>query len=111
MTILKTQTSTLGALSAVSGVLDVSDADFMSVQITGTFVGTLNFQASLDNITFFQFAIHQSANATSTADVVSATTTFLGYKSVWALRFVRVEMIAYTSGSAVVTLSSSRSTK
>jgi hypothetical protein len=111
MTILKTETTTLGALNAATAVVDISDADHLAVQITGTFAGTLTYQGSLDNVTFFALAMRSSAQTTATTLTNTTTTTGIAVQAVGPFKFFKVTMTAYTSGSASVAIVSSRTSK
>lgn len=78
---------------------DVSSYGTLSVQVTGTFAGTLTFQGSNDNTTFFSVNYITAASATT---VPSQTTTTIGLYSVPVeFRYFRLRMTAFTSGSAV----------
>jgi len=111
MTILKEATSTLGALNATTSVFDVSDADDVSLQITGTFVGTITFYVSNDGVAYYQFAMHQTGNAAATTDAATSTTTGLFSKKCAPFEYVKAIMTAYTSGSATALFTSSRTSK
>lgn len=99
----------LGALNAVADISGTEPAysspDEYYVNITGTFVGTVTFQGSLDGITWFSLKAEEAAAGT----VVSSTTAV----GAWIIRsfplFVRAIMSAYTSGAAVVAWSETTS--
>jgi hypothetical protein len=107
-TIIKESTSTLGALNASSAVVDISDADVIAVQINGTFVGTMNFYASFDDVTYFQFALHQSTQTSATTDIANTTSTGIWSKPCASLKYFKTIMNAYTSGSATMLVVTSR---
>jgi hypothetical protein len=91
------QTGSLGALNAV--VFDTFDAvDFqsVSVQVSGTFVGTITFQVSNDGTNWFNKILSYSNN---NGQGVSATTPTVAFGDLGA-RYFRAQMTAYTSGTA-----------
>lgn len=98
-TIVSTQTQSLSS-AAFGTPIDISSADFVSVQIGGTWAATWVFQASLDNISWHSFAMHNTANATSNADVNTATTVAFYSKPCTSIKYFRVGLSAYTSGTA-----------
>ena len=111
MTILKTDTSTLGALNATTPAVDISDADDVAIAITGTFVGTVSFYVSVDGVDFFSFAMHQTGNGAATTDVLSTTTSLMFSKDCAPFKYFKATMTAYTSGSASAIIVSSRTSK
>jgi hypothetical protein len=98
-TIINTITQSLSD-SAARPFIDISNADFVSVQIDGTFVGTWVFQASLDNSSWANFAMHQISTTTATTDVATGTTTGFFTKPCTGLKYLRCILNAYTSGTA-----------
>ncbi len=87
-------------------VLGVTDNASVAIGVTGTFVGTLAFEGTLDGATFT--AITVSATATL-AQVTTATGTGLWQGSAAGLTAIRVRFSAYTSGTAQVTLQAATS--
>lgn len=73
----------------------------LTVQVTGTWTGTLTFEGSADNVTFVSLV---GTNITSSAS--SSTTTANGVFSVGnpGLTFLRVRSSAAQTGTAVVTI-------
>lgn len=73
-------------------------SDEVLIHITGTFVGTVSFQGSLDNVNWYPLKVEDAG----TGAAVSSTTT----PGAWLLRndppYCRAIMTAYTSGTAVV---------
>lgn len=86
-----------GATGCVS--LSVSGVGGVGVQVTGTFVGTLTFEGSVDGTTFSALNL-TAINSTTGASTTTTTGVFTG--GVGGLSIVRVRMSAYTSGTAVV---------
>lgn len=96
-------TGSAGALNADGiAATDVGLYANLSVQITGTFVGTLSFQGSNDLVAYV------SVNALSVSDGVSivtqATTTTGIFLVPVKFRYFRLRMTAYTSGTAACTM-------
>lgn len=80
---------------------DLQGYQSISVQITGTFVGTLTFQGSNDNSNFVSV---QATNVSSSIATPVSTTTGTGLFYVPLLfRYFRLRMTSYTSGTATVT--------
>ena len=101
-----TNTGTLsGAAQVVS--LSITEESAASVQITGTWVGTILFEASLDGITFNPI----NAVSSSTSSPQSTTTVNGLYRLTPAgtLSF-RANMTAFTSGSASILMRASKGT-
>lgn len=73
----------------------------IGAQITGTFTGTLQFEGSVDGVTFVAV---NTTPPNSTTPATSATATGVWTGGVGGLRLFRVRCSAYTSGTAVVTL-------
>ena len=107
-TFIKESTSTLGALNVSSNVVDISDADVIALHVTGTFVGTVTFYASSDDVTYFQFALHQSGQTSGATDIANTTSTGIWSKPCPSLKYFKTIMTAYTSGSATVLVVTSR---
>ena len=86
-------------------------ADSVVLQVTGTFTGTITFEASVDGTNYV--AIAMKASSQTTATTLVSTTTAVGVFSLNIQGFpnFRARMSAYTSGDAVVTASLARSNK
>ena len=101
-----TNTGTLSGISQVV-LLSLTEESAASVQITGTWLGTITFEATLDGVTFFPI------NAvSSTTSVPQSTATINGlYRLTPAgtLSF-RVNMTVYTSGTANISMRASKGT-
>lgn len=94
---------TLQNAAAATGVgtsLDVTGKSMVCFQVKGTFVGTITFEASNDGGTTWDslkvFRINGDAGATT------ATAPGIFQTSVAALKSVRANITAYTSGSITV---------
>ncbi len=97
-------TDTLQSAAAATGV-GTSTALFgwreLAIQITGTFVGTVTFESTIDGTNWV--ATGMAAIATGTL-ATSATTTGLFYKPLGSFfKQFRANITAYTSGSITVT--------
>jgi len=82
-------------------VLSVSGVGGVAVQVTGTFVGTLSFEGSIDGVNYVPLGLLPIA---STSAVTSTTATGLWSGGVGGMAVVRVRMSAYTSGTATVSI-------
>lgn len=93
----------IGGLSATTDppvTLGVSGFGGVGVQITGTFVGTIQFEVSGDGLTF---AALNMTPPNSTSAVTSATAVGQ-WQGSCVSKVVRCRMSAYTSGQAAVTM-------
>jgi len=77
------------AAAVTSEVLDVSDMRIGSIIITGTFVGTVQIEASADDINFVQISTDKTAPAVVAIDPIYT-------------RRIRAKVSAYTSGAVTV---------
>lgn len=104
---IKYSNATLQAAAAAEGngtVLDLSDmslgpASHVALQVTGTFVGTVTFEGSVDGTNFA--AVH----VTDSGGTAAATATAAGIfqADVRGLDKLRARVSAYTSGAITVT--------
>ena len=107
-TVVKQDVSTLGALNANSTIIDVSDSDFVACQAVGTFVGTVTFYASNDGVTWHIFAMHPTATTAGTLDSTGLSGNSTQAKPTNGIKYFKVQMTAYTSGTATVHTACSR---
>lgn len=84
-------------------LFDVSGQSSVGIQVTGTFVGTLTFYASIDGTNYVALLV---TPATSGTKVSTATTVGLWREYIAGFTSIRVAFTAYTSGTATVVLSS-----
>ncbi len=95
------RTWSLGAADAVTDTLSPSDgfAGIVALQITGTWVGTITFQATIDGTNWVSVLAVPSDSTTA-----ATTTTGNGIFRVDAGGYfgIRAKVTAYTSGTAVV---------
>ena len=97
-----TSLSASGINSDLVPSADVSNLSFMSLQVTGAFVGTFQFQTSNDGSNWINFQLHKvDASTSSVTGAATSPGFFTGYVPG---RFVRVRSTAYTSGTATGTV-------
>lgn len=85
--------------TAIGGTLNASGQTSIAIQVLGTFVGTIAFEASLDNTNWVAYNMVQDAgNVVGTI----ATSTGLFRASAAGLLGVRARVSAYTSGTLSV---------
>lgn len=70
-----------------------------SIAISGTFVGTVTFEASANGVDYFAI---KGLNRTSEASATTATATGLFYIALPGIARVRARISAYTSGEITV---------
>lgn len=97
--------NTTGRLTAAGGivVLDVAGMGTGAIQVTGTYVGTVSFEVSVNGGDWV--AVDMALPSTPGTDVNSTTTTGLYTGSVAGTRALRARMSAWTSGAAEISLS------
>lgn len=93
--------ATEGLTSAGCVTLGVSTYAGLSIQVTGTWTGTLAFRGSTDGTTF---AALNCAASNSTSAVTSTSANGLWKCGVAALRYAEVIFTSFSSGTAVVTM-------
>lgn len=76
---------------------DVSAYKWFSLQVTGTWSGTLTFQACNDNSNFVNIYVYQLNNVTNYTFAYTANAI---YTASIAFRYLRVRMTSYSSGTA-----------
>lgn len=107
--IIKPDTSTTGTLGALNAVVNqvTNDVSSAYASISGTWVGTIQFQGSVDGSTFVPLEAVQGGptNAYTTAGF----TTNGGVRIAFSAGFIQIQakMIAYTSGTATIILNTS----
>src|SRR5712691_8561623 len=83
--------------------IDIAGNGTLGIQITGTFVGTITFQSSVDNSTYVSLRAISVADTTNTI-VTSTTTVGIFSANVAGMSSARVVFTSYTSGTATVSL-------
>jgi hypothetical protein len=76
----------------------------IAIQVAGTFVGTLEIEASLDGTNFVGYAVKDSVQTTATTYILQITAPKLLVADAFGLESVRVRASAWTSGSCIVTI-------
>jgi len=87
------------AATANGTVLNVDGFGPMAFQVTGTFVGTVTFEASLDGSNYVSIVVYDLPTNTA---ATTATAPNIFYSNVHALHHVRARVSAYTSGNITV---------
>lgn len=94
------QQASLAALAALLSI-DVTSVAGVGLQLTGTWSGTVSFEASIDGQNFVAFNMVPSNSATPAS---SATANGCFSANCAGYACVRARMSAFTSGAAIVTL-------
>jgi hypothetical protein len=76
--------------------LDVSQYKFISLQLTGNWVGTVSFQGSNDGGTFFPIVTSNPSGGLANGETSTTVNRLVKVPTVY--RFVRIRVTAYTSG-------------
>lgn len=95
-----------GSLAALNAqvLLQPADHDTLMFQVSGTFVGTIVVEVSMDNTTWVALAGPQVLQNVGTQSGQSAVTTVGIYSAgISAANYVRIRASAWTSGTAVIT--------
>jgi hypothetical protein len=104
------ESGTLGAAEAVVGA-SVEGANNILFQITGTWVGTITFEASADNTNWFVTAVKNTSETNSTTLVTTRTTNGISQVYIGGIPYIRARMSAYTSGTANIIIHADRIAK
>jgi len=106
-------TKTVSSLGVLNAVVDtaVDDSDYVAVQITGTWSGTVTFQASLDGTAWNNVTLHKSDEVDKHESTATTTSNALFYHETFGVTNFRVKMTSYTSGTATVTVVTKRISK
>tara|TARA_R110000782_G_scaffold11741_5_gene35441 strand:+ start:3798 stop:4676 length:879 start_codon:yes stop_codon:yes gene_type:complete len=76
--------------------LDVSQYKFISLQLTGNWVGTVSFQGSNDGGTFYPIVTSNPSGGLANGETSTTVNRLVKVPTVY--RFVRIRVTAYTSG-------------
>jgi len=82
--------------------IDLSYTNNVAIQITGTFTGTITFQASNNGTDFVSTTARASTQTAMATEVTTTTGVGMFYLSGTRALKLRVTMTAFTSGTAVV---------
>lgn len=93
-------TDTLDSLNdtAFGTFMDALDYASVTIQVAGTWAGTISFQVSNDGVNWVSKNV-----VTATSGITSSTTSNNVFSTDIAARYFRAAMTAYTSGSATIT--------
>lgn len=94
-----TQSGTLTALNSVAlDTFDALDYQSVTIQVTGTFVGIIQFEVSNDGVSWVAKSLTAAVGAPNT----QANSANVLFGDIGA-RYIRARMLSYTSGSVAVT--------
>lgn len=82
---------------------NVAGQGSIGIQITGTWVGTITFQSTLDNSTYTSFRVVSAAD-TASSGVLTSTGNGIWNGTVAGISQIRVVFTAWTSGTAVISV-------
>ena len=103
-------TGTLGALNATL-VVNTETADNILVQTTGTWVGTITPEISLNGTDWVATGVKSSTSTSLTTVVTSWTANGIHELIATGVSLFRLRMSAYTSGTATVLVHGDRQSK
>lgn len=83
---------------------DVSAFAHLSIQVEGTYSGTLSFQWSNDNTNFHPLLLSRIDTESWAVTGTSTSTSGIGYQTGISFRYLRIRMTSYSSGTATGTL-------
>lgn len=96
----------IAAKGATVSVNDLFDMDGVMVRVSGTFTGTLVFEASDDQTSWYSiYMVRGSSAAGESSRALSGSTLESWRANIAGWKFFRVRCSAYTSGTATVTIS------
>lgn len=96
-------TGSLGALNATT-TLSLNGNAGVAADIRGTWVGTITFQGTVDGSNWITTAVIPAGSSSQIASVTTTAATGAWVGNVAGMSQFRVQMTAYTSGTATVTL-------
>jgi hypothetical protein len=102
--------TSLGVADAAVTVT-VADADRITFDVTGTFTGTITFEASVDGTTFVAYGGQAPAGGTVITTLTAPGVFQSTANSCQGFEKVRARMSAYTSGTALVKYQTARVSK
>ena len=100
-------TGTIAANGAsVEHDLRLVSSGYFSLQISGSFSGTIAFEATLDGTNWVSLAAKASSQTTKTTLVVSTTAAGIFSNDAYAIKSIRARATAWSSGTATVNFAS-----
>lgn len=99
-------TNSLTAKGATGEGVPVNVAAFnhASVQVTGTFVGEVEFKASLDGVTWVDAYGHELSDATHDLAKKVTAPAIIQFRELAGVQFLRADVAAWTSGTITATV-------
>ena len=78
----------------------------ISAQVSNSFTGTIQIEASMDGTTFFAYQMvdSSSTHGNSPSTHTSVTTTHLLVSEAYAIQYVRFRASAWSTGTATITI-------
>ena len=90
--------SAAGAL-ATGTPINVSGYNHASVQVAGTFVGQVTFQASLDGVTWYEAVGHDLGDTNHALAKKVTAPKIIQFRELAGVQFLRADVTTYTSGA------------
>jgi hypothetical protein len=103
-------TGTLTAAESVVGG-NIEGADHVVFQVTGTWVGTITFEVSVNGTNYVSQACKKSSEVNATTLATTRTDNGVASIQTVGVPFFRLRMSAYTSGTATVEIHADRIAK
>jgi len=101
--ILNESSGTLGALNATTAATYTDVATYVGVQVSGTWAGTITFQVSLNGTNWETLGMLPSNSINLTTAVTTTTANGVFYSPANLTgKLMRLQMTAYTSGTATI---------
>lgn len=98
-------TGTLSAAAQAVTITDMADADGMLVAVSGTFSGTISFEASINGTDWYVILMSRASSGTGEASRALTGATLEAWRAnIAGWTSFRVRCSAYTSGTATVRL-------
>lgn len=106
MTTMYTKLTTISTTTAPNSTAEIpcGEAGVVAVNISGTFVGTLQFEATINGVDYYSMGGSVAGAVASIANIFSTNSGGDWFVPVAAAISFRVRFSSYTSGGAVVTL-------
>ena len=99
------------ATSNSTVVRTIDDCDDISIQLTGTWSGTVSFEVSLDGTNWFLMSLIDSSTTNKSTGVTSTTGNGVFFHECHAMHYIRTRFSTATSGTVNVTIVADRTSK